>query len=149
MKTINVSEATNTQLDWLVAKCEGLPLRLDPMGFRQGHPTSPLSGWWVWYGTPESAIIGFCPKRQPAHKGYSPTTDWSQMGPIIERQELELHKWGVEGWEAKDTNYKYLNTPQEQSAFAEGYGETALIAAARCFVVSKLGETVEVPEELS
>lgn len=30
----------------------------------------------------------------------------------------------------------------------EGYGPTPLIAAMRCFVASKLGDEVEVPDEL-
>jgi len=80
---------------------------------------------------------------------YSPSTDWAQGGPILERQEIELHKWGIEGWMAKDTNYQFLNTPAESAVFAKAYGPTPLIAAMRCFVASKLGDEIDVPDELT
>jgi hypothetical protein len=128
MKTIRVSEATNVQLDWLVAKCEGTPTLV--IG---------VTVYDQW------AIDEEC----DGDNALRYTTDWSQMGPILERQEIELLKWAVEGWAAKDTNYQFLNTPQELARFAEGVGPTPLVAAARCYVASKLGDTVEVPEELA
>ena len=79
---------------------------------------------------------------------FEPTTNWKQGGPIIEKQEIELLKWAIDGWKAKDTNYQFLNTPQERVHFAEMYGPTPLIAAMRCYVASKLGEEIEIPEEL-
>lgn len=65
------------------------------------------------------------------------STNWSFGGPIIERECIELHTYsanddGVVTWRAND----YMD------------GHTPLIAAMRCFVVSKLGDEVEVPEEL-
>ena len=126
MKTIKVSEATGAALDWLVAKCEWYqPVytrgSLKPV-FRKGEPV------------------------QETWSNYS--TNWSQGGPIIERQEIELYRWALDGWGAKDTNYQFLNTPNERPAFVEAFGPTPLIAAMRAFVASKLGDTVEVPEEL-
>lgn len=137
MKQIKVSEATPTQLDWLVAKCEGL------RPYYTRHWAKPSS-----LDDRKRVCVTI---RGTSHlTPFEPASgNWSQMGPIIERQEIELLKWSIDGWEAKDTNYKYLNTPQEESAFAEGYGPTPLIAAARCYVASRLGDTVEVPEELT
>ena len=70
------------------------------------------------------------------------STDWSQGGPIIEREKIELTDncsnptenwyWAAHIWRTKTI----------------GYGSTALIAAMRCYIASKLGDTVEVPEEL-
>ena len=65
---------------------------------------------------------------------FSPSTDWSQGGPIIEREIVNL-------------------TDDGQQWVAEGHdiicvGPTPLIAAMRCFVASKLGDEVEIPEEL-
>lgn len=71
---------------------------------------------------------------------YPASTDWSVGGPIIERERIALRCWLECGWEADKWNFK----------FAEGSicGPTPLIAAMRCFVASKLGDAVEVPEEL-
>lgn len=96
-----------------------------------------------WYNT-----IGYVDYGDPDDEPYSPSTDWSQGGPIIEQGEIELLKWSLDGWAARDTNYQFLNTPQERPYFAEGYGPTPLIAACRCLVASQLGEEVDIPEEL-
>ena len=66
-----------------------------------------------------------------------PSTDWAQGGPIIERERIELRGDGDGGWIAYDN----LNPEQ--------YGPTPLIAAMRCYVASKLGEEIEIPEELT
>jgi hypothetical protein len=62
--------------------------------------------------------------------------DWSLAGPIIERERIELRGDGDEGWIACD------NLNPEQT------GTTPLEAAMRCYVTSKLGEEVGIPEEL-
>jgi hypothetical protein len=67
---------------------------------------------------------------------FAPSTDWAQGGPIIERERIELRGDGDEGWIAYDN----LNPTQK--------GPTPLIAAMRCYVASKLGEEVEVPDEV-
>ena len=68
---------------------------------------------------------------------YFPSTDWSQGGPISEREEIGAAKLlGV--WTAA------LNGPN----YKEYYGPTELIAKMRCYVASKLGDEVEIPEEL-
>jgi hypothetical protein len=70
------------------------------------------------------------------------STDWAQGGPIIEREQITIGADG-EGWCAGkpwDTDW--------MSGFVHR-GDTPLIAAMRCYVASKLGDTVEVPEELA
>ena len=107
MKT---SELTGAALDWAVAKCEGIGL-----GPR---------GSVVYYFEGEPAM-------------WQPSTDWSQGGPIIEREGVSL---------------EYSAQPEKWCACImadqEVYGPTALIAAMRCYVASKLGDEVEVPDEL-
>ena len=71
---------------------------------------------------------------------YAPSTNWAQGGPIIEREGIDTLKDGA-GWTALKTmtiNHPHLRV----------YGPTPLIAAMRCYVASKLGDTIEVPEEL-
>ena len=135
MKTVKVSEATELQLDWLVAKCEGLPLRLDPMGFKADAPGPREAGWWVWFAQPGSMLVG--PGGDTVgRRHYSPSTKWGQGGPIIERELISLYHM-TSDWSAA---YNPSEAAQD--------GPTALIAAMRCYLASKLGETAEVPEEL-
>jgi len=132
---IKVSEATGTMLDWLVAKCEGWD----------------SEKYMMWPDIRKDAhgkVIGIMVPKGRSYIWFRPSTDWAQGGPIIEREEIELHKWAVDGWVAKATNYMFLNTPQEKPEFAEQYGPKPLIAAMRCYVASKLGEEVEVPDGL-
>jgi hypothetical protein len=59
-----------------------------------------------------------------------------KVGGIIEREKIEVfirdEKWFA---------YSSLSKPEDF------YGETPLIAAMRCYVASKLGDEVEIPEE--
>jgi len=110
MKT---SELTGAALDWAVAKCEGHSLE-------QYDKNGP------WYVGRE--IVGF---------SLSPSTNWAQGGPIIEREMIELVPQTPALWDAM---YKAQHIPTE--------GATPLQAAMRCYVASKLGEEVEIPKEL-
>jgi len=65
------------------------------------------------------------------------STDWAFGGPIIERNGLSvMPDTGLDWWVAHQGTVHY------------GYGPTPLVAAMRCFVASKLGDEVDVPEEL-
>lgn len=66
------------------------------------------------------------------------STDWSKGGPIIEREKMQLTYSDGADWGA------YIWTGQN---FA-GWGPTPLVAAMRCFVASRLGDEVDVPDEL-
>jgi len=66
---------------------------------------------------------------------FSPSTDWAQGGPIIEREKMTL-EWTGEDWMA------YIRHDEEY------FGPTPLIAAMRCYVASKMGDEVELPNEL-
>jgi len=68
------------------------------------------------------------------------STDWRHGGPIIEREAIQLTPDEYMGtWAAYMTN---------EGEPYDGTGPTPLIAAMRCYVASKLGEEVDVPEEL-
>ena len=71
---------------------------------------------------------------------WQPSTNWAQGGPIIDREIAEIERFSDALWEAT----AYTKNAQDivQS------GPTPLIAAMRCYVASKLGDEVEVPEEL-
>ena len=74
----------------------------------------------------------------PAWTKYS--TDWAQAGPIIEREYISVLSWLVGAWKARTT----ANDGTEYIC----EGPTALVAAMRCYVASKLGDEVEVPDEI-
>lgn len=68
---------------------------------------------------------------------WNPSTDWAQGGLIIEREKITVEYTGD-----PDTWCACIMADQEF------YGSTPLIAAMRCYVASKLGDEVEVPEGL-
>jgi hypothetical protein len=70
------------------------------------------------------------------------SNDWAQGGPIIERERIDINYSNQEGssgeiWDAACEVNKVFGGP------------TALIAAMRCYVASKMGDEVEIPEELT
>ena len=110
---IKTSELTGAALDWAVAKCEGA-----------------ING--------NDLDIGFI-----LEGGYSPSTDWAQGGPIIEREKICVDVGHDGVWLACiRQNYGDLGEHMHASG-------SPLIAAMRCFVASKLGDEVEIPEELT
>ena len=83
--------------------------------------------------------------RSSAWIAYS--TDWAQGGPIIEREQLHVSPefWISDGWHW----VAYVLGPGNLDENFEQRGPTPLIAAMRCYVASKLGDEVDVPEELT
>lgn len=77
---------------------------------------------------------------------YSPSTDWAQGGPIIEREHIEW-QW----LPAPDKAHQYGARKPSIGGLNRTFcmdGPTVLVAAMRCYVASKLGDEVEIPEEL-
>jgi hypothetical protein len=70
---------------------------------------------------------------------FSPSANWTHGGPIIEREMIEIGAHEPEGFEWVARDYWKENTMT---------GSTPLIAAMRCYVASKLGDDIDVPEEL-
>jgi hypothetical protein len=73
---------------------------------------------------------------------WNPTRNWAQGGPIIEREEISVDRMGG-AWTADITDSVGGYIEHTES------GPTPLIAAMRCYVASKLGDEVEIPEELT
>ena len=142
---IKTSELTGAALDWAVAKCEGV----------------------IW-AAPDGELLG-------SARGMNYSTEWSQGGPIIEREDISVikleHEYGVdsEGYTTSEripvfgaVIGEYFDTDQRRNSYGESYGEiyyvgeelvmkgpTPLIAAMRCYVASKIGYEVEVPDDLT
>lgn len=75
-------------------------------------------------------------------ESYTPSTNWAQGGPIIEREKLSLAAPNPidNTWCAMTNMYPVSGH--------KANGPTTLVAAMRCYVASKLGDEVEIPEEL-
>ena len=122
---IKTSELSGTALDWAVAMAEGWTAKTEQDA--QGEYL------WLYKGS-----RGMNPKH------YHPT-QWSIGGPIVEREWIELiintYVFGGE-WAAQIAD----DVPD---GYHHATGNTPLIAAMRCYVASKLGDEVEVPDELT
>jgi hypothetical protein len=71
---------------------------------------------------------------------WHPAYRWSQGGEIIERENINLI-WS-EGYPVKATIYRGGHV------WIDSFGETPLIAAARCYVSFMLGDEINIPEVL-
>ena len=120
---IKTQDLIGVQLDWAVAKCEDV----DEEVFR------------LYYTPTESSDLD-----THGYPEFHYSTIWAQGGPIIEREAHNLFKHnGGTQWCCA------CNVPRDEyTAIVTADGPTPLIAAMRCFVASKLGNEVEVPEGL-
>jgi hypothetical protein len=122
---IKTSELSGTALDWAVAKAEG---RTDI----QAHPDGEISG----------------------QDEFEYETDWALAGPIIEREDISFRKYHNEKSKAHGRYYARLCRESgtmvcwDKTTGCQQTGPTPLIAAMRCYVASKLGAEIDIPEEL-
>jgi hypothetical protein len=119
---VRTSNLEGAALDWAVAQCKGISLL--------NHRDNKWELCWVLLGDDSGDY-------------YSPSTDWSQAGPIIEKAELELFR-------DKESCVwiSAIDSPENDKTLFCEEGATPLIAAMRCFVASQLGDEVEIPEGL-
>lgn len=156
--TIPVSDLSGAALDWAVAKCEG---HLE-------------GGFFAPCKLENGKLKHYAGEPDPYHDelpDYSPSSDWSLAGPIIEREDIVILRdcdgYGVDS-DGFTTNecFKIWRAVRERGGqqptrFAEyerdvlyydahegRTGPTPLVAAMRCYVAFKLGDTVDVPSEL-
>ena len=116
---MQTSELTGAALDWAVAKC-------------MGHRVAENYGSYIRIYLPDLKQSGYT-------LAFCPSTHWSLGGPIIEREKISV-------W-ARSTDFAAESFNEGQEGFVEE-GPTPLIAAMRCYVASKMGDDIELPEEL-
>lgn len=114
--------------------------------FRNGKPFQATVSMYFW--TREEAELDCLASNNGDLEGYSPSTDWSQGGPIIEQingvfkynklVQAEFDVWGAHT----------IVQRQGCNVAITLNGPTPLVAAMRCYVASKLGNDVEIPKEL-
>ena len=121
---MRTSELKKAALDWAVAKCEGW----------QETRATDATGSYPW-------LVKEGRDMNPKH--YRPSTNWAQGGAIIERERLSVTpRDGY--WEA----YYHDNLFKDDGSDYFQKGATPLVAAMRCYVASKLGNEVQLPEGL-
>lgn len=130
MKTANL---TGAALDWAVSQClTGGELF---QSGRVAHKTilHCVGGTTAPYFMKDSGVVRCV---------FEPSTNWAQGGPIIEREKLDgfwnpqTDMWSMAGWDERGKREVIQRH------------ESMLQAAMRCFVASKLGDEVDIPEEL-
>ena len=121
---MRTGKLTGAALDWAVAKCQGIKL----------YPSKNKRWMTANYG-----------EFNPRHGApwWRPSSSWEQGGPLIEREGIEICRLKFVG-EWRGQLYE-----QGIDKMHREYGPTPLIAAMRCFVVSKLGDEVNVPDDLN
>lgn len=119
---INTSELSGVALDWAVAMAVGMT-------------PSTFSGGMISYGEVSVRV-------NHGLDTWSPSTDWSQGGPLIERFRVDIIT------ERAGMVAAYSCGEEYQPLTSDYYGSTALIATCRAIVAAKLGDEVDVPEGL-
>lgn len=113
---VKVSCLSGTALDWAVAECGDVDLTKDGyIEYVVDHLNSEFTK-------------------------YSPSSDWAQAGPIIQRHRITVV-------------HEYLSSGERWWAMVGShwlvqYGDSPLEAAMRSYVVVTLGDTVKVPKRL-
>jgi hypothetical protein len=128
---IKTSELTGRALDWAVATCEGRA----PLYDMHSHGRI-WRGWWLSKGGEYEELPYY-------------STDWAQGGPIIEREKLCIgYRYQCDPAYCNLLDRDIICWARTTAGGYLKYGPTPLIAAMRCYVTRKLGDEVDVPEEL-
>lgn len=139
MIEVDVATAEGAVLDWLVAKVVGCDAHM------QGANDT-LDEWLVIVHRPTGASIWT--------ERWSPSTDWSQGGPLIERYRVTAWSPGSDrfGSDCGEWTCSCLAKEVEDGIpISNGFGSgpTVLIAAMRAIIVSQLGDRASVPATLA
>lgn len=122
---IKTSELIDAALDWAVGQCAYDNKVIVEDGI-------------VYFTSPDGYRTGRC----------TPSTDWSQGGPIIEREIGNLWKNNKLDPSEPDVWTAASYRKAAYTSVVHMDGPTPLIAAMRCYAASKLGDEVDVPKEL-
>jgi len=125
---VSTSQLSGAALNWAVAEAEGLNIR-------------------IALPNPEPHVIRIIVGDEP-NRSFSPSTDWNVAGPLLHDE-----KFTVKPCLAGEVSGKWMASRQLSVTEPSGgqhtyYGDTPLVAILRCYVSKKLGDTVELPDQL-
>ena len=132
---IRTSELTKIQLDWAVLKAAGYEPQIS--FFIKPQVRGSLFAWMRRKNCYYAPMWGL--------NRFHPSDSWDHAGPIIEREWITLTPTRSGYWGAEIIHA--IPGPLDRYQWL-GSGSTPLIAAMRCYVTSKLGDEIDVPEEL-
>lgn len=130
---IKTADLIGPALDWAVGTTLELPVEICQI-FQYGRPNGKH---YISIGETD---------KDGAEVDFEPSEEWSQGGPIIELEGISLLYLYV-----TDDPFRWAATqkPTIKKVKPESvYGPTPLISACRCFVAARLGDEVDVPDEL-
>lgn len=122
---VKAAKLIGPALNWAVAKCEGKNITL------MRNDDGSLFPQPVWADGIQQLDYD---------------SSWNLSGPIIEREELKIFKNGAGANWAAGRERPWPDATGLRCQYK--HGPTLLIAAMRCYVASKLGDEVDVPDEL-
>lgn len=147
---IKTFELAGAALDWAVAKavCGGGPLRIFENDHRVGFLVTDAGN--LKRGGFDGRVRAYTIFNS-GEGDWRPSTDWAQGGPLIAQFDIGLLPPCVSP--CYDTDGAGRFTPWAASFstdpdLGDGYGRTPLVAACRAIVRRRLGETVNIPDEL-
>ena len=120
------SELIGAALNWAVGMANGWARYDSPFQQPDGR-----FRWTLMFKNDEPCMKDFAT--------FEPSTDWAKGGPLIDRERISVASIDPH-WQASMPSTIYQG---------EQDGPTPLIAAMRCYVASKLGDEVKIPEELA
>jgi len=116
MTEVKTADLIGPALDWAVAQAAGWTASIQPVY------------------TPSKTYYDI---RSPSGLGLSPSKDWSQCGPLIERFRISII---------------YSDEVCDPCAWTDStaawHATSPIVAACRAIVAAKLGDTVSIPAEL-
>lgn len=135
MIEVKTSELEGAALDWAVAKALNLTLRHQQRNgcHAAGYHAVGKAYGYIWYDTQPNGYVG-------SLYGWNPSRCWKDGGPLIAEQGKRI---GLE-LRISENSASFI-----QAGMRIGYiASDVLIAACRAIVGAKLGDTVQVPDEL-
>ena len=125
MPEVNTRELEGAALDWAVDSSEGN---------YQRYVNSRTM--------PDDTVLDY--PRWASFSAWSPSRNWNQGGPIIEREHITLD------YAPESTNGKWIAEiwPMTGAQSKWGRSDSPLVAAMRAYVHSQFGDTINIPQEV-
>jgi len=140
---VETAELAGPSLDWAVAKCSGMTL------FTMGEDWPGNYNVTIMAGDKPVLIFDLVGRMWREHQGitvpWSPSTDWAQGGPLLERFSTLIDSYLMEAAEKDYCRCDELIFSEHYRPF---YSEISLPKICRVIVAAKLGDVVQVPVEL-
>lgn len=152
---IKTSELIGPALDWAVAEALGLNLVKLHDHMRAKAAENNYTGNLEWHISMQPNIWMWVDDANAVHHIEPYSSAWSQGGPVSEDnlicseydKEWVYDPGNVDPDDEPDNGDRWMAWPADNRTLSQ-YGPTELVAKMRCYVASKLGDEIDIPEEL-